>query len=153
MRITMLDTAPGMVALLNLERQIVFCNDAYAKAGGLARKEDALGMRPGESCRYFGLAQACWPASWAAPTRASACCNTTTITGTSRQLAGDTWTRHALPAGFQTETVQTSSLALLPDGRILVKTVRGDAILAMDPKTRRFTQFLHPEGRLISSSL
>jgi PAS domain-containing protein len=74
--ITMLDIAPGMVALLNLERQIVFCNDACAKAGGLARKEDALGMRPGEllrcihaadmpggcgtgeSCRYCGLMQA-----------------------------------------------------------------------------------------------
>jgi PAS domain-containing protein len=72
----MLDTAPGMVALLNLERQIVLCNDACAKAGGLASKEDALGMRPGEllrcihstdrpggcgaseSCRYCGLAQA-----------------------------------------------------------------------------------------------
>jgi signal transduction histidine kinase len=74
--IAMLDTAPAMVALLNLERQIVYCNDACAKAGGLARKEDALGMRPGEllrcihatdmpggcgtseSCRYCGLVQA-----------------------------------------------------------------------------------------------
>lgn len=74
--IAMLGTAPGMIALLNLERQIVFCNDACAKAGGLARKEDALGMRPGEllrcihatdmpggcgtskSCRYCGLALA-----------------------------------------------------------------------------------------------
>ena len=72
--IAMLDTAPGMVALLNLERQIVFCNDACAKAGRLARKEEALGMRPGELlgcinaadspggcgtselCRYCGLA-------------------------------------------------------------------------------------------------
>ncbi|MGP8247172.1 MAG: sensor histidine kinase [Bryobacteraceae bacterium] len=76
MLIAMLDTAPGMVALLNPERQIVFCNDACAKAGGLARKDDALGMRPGEllrcvhatdmpggcgtsdSCRYCGLVQA-----------------------------------------------------------------------------------------------
>jgi len=74
--IEMLDTAPGMVALLNLERQIVFCNSACAKAGGLDRKEDALGMRPGEllhcihatdmpggcgtskSCRYCGLVRA-----------------------------------------------------------------------------------------------
>jgi signal transduction histidine kinase len=74
--IAMLDTAPGMVALLNLSRQIVYCNDACAKAGGLARKEDALGMRPGEllhcihagdnpdgcgtgeACRYCGMAQA-----------------------------------------------------------------------------------------------
>jgi hypothetical protein len=74
--IAMLDTAPGMVALLNLERQIVFCNDACAKAGKLAHKEEALGMRPGELlgcihavetpggcgtselCRYCGLAAA-----------------------------------------------------------------------------------------------
>lgn len=74
--VAMLDTAPGMVALLNLSRQIVYCNDACAKAGGLARKEDALGMRPGEllhcihaadkpdgcgtgeACGYCGLAQA-----------------------------------------------------------------------------------------------
>lgn len=72
----MLDTAPGMVALLNPERQIVYCNDACARAGGLANKEDALGMRPGEllrcihatelaggcgtseSCRHCGLVQA-----------------------------------------------------------------------------------------------
>jgi len=74
--IAMLDTVPGMVALLNLERQIVFCNEACAKAGGLTDKADALGMRPGEllhcvhatdlaggcgtsdSCRYCGLLQA-----------------------------------------------------------------------------------------------
>ena len=72
----MLDTSPGMVALLNPQRQIVFCNIACAKAGGLRRKEEALGMRPGEllrcihahempagcgasdSCRYCGLAEA-----------------------------------------------------------------------------------------------
>jgi len=71
----MLDTASDMVVLLNRERQIVYCNDAGAKAGGLARKEDALGMRPGEllhcihatdqpggcgtsdSCRHCGLVQ------------------------------------------------------------------------------------------------
>ena len=46
--IAMLDSSPAMIALLNPQRQIVFCNEAIAKAGGLARKEDALGMRPGE---------------------------------------------------------------------------------------------------------
>jgi signal transduction histidine kinase len=74
--VTMLDTVQGMVALVNLERQIVLCNGACAKAGGLDRKEDAVGMRLGEllscvhatdlpggcgtseSCRYCGLAQA-----------------------------------------------------------------------------------------------
>jgi len=73
--LAMLDSMPGMVALLNPERQIVFCNEACAKAGRLARKEDALGQRPGEllqcihangpggcgtsaACRHCGLAQA-----------------------------------------------------------------------------------------------
>ena len=74
--ISMLDISPGMVALLNPERQIVYCNEAYARAGGLANKADALGMRPGEllncihaaekpggcgtseSCRHCGLVQA-----------------------------------------------------------------------------------------------
>ncbi|MGJ5814867.1 sensor histidine kinase [Paludibaculum fermentans] len=74
--IAMLDISPTMVALVNAERQIVFCNDACAKAGGLAHKKDAVGMRAGEllhcvhaaeqpggcgtseSCRYCGLVQA-----------------------------------------------------------------------------------------------
>ena len=72
----MLDSAPGMIALLNPERQIVYCNQAFAKAGGLASKGDALGLRPGEllqcihakdmpggcgtssSCCHCGMAQA-----------------------------------------------------------------------------------------------
>ena len=69
------------------------------------------------------------------------------------ELAGDKWTRHALPAGFQSETVQTSSVAPLPDGRVLVKAVRGDstdAVLVMDPKSGCFTRFSHPEGRVIT---
>ena len=71
----MLDTSQSMVALLNPERQIVFCNEACARAGGKASKEDALGLRPGEllncvngsqaeggcgtteACRYCGLVQ------------------------------------------------------------------------------------------------
>jgi PAS domain-containing protein len=44
----MLDSSPSMIALLNPERQIVYCNESFAKAGGLAGKGDALGMRPGE---------------------------------------------------------------------------------------------------------
>lgn len=72
----LLDVSPNMVALVNPERQIVLCNDACAKAGGLSSKEEAVGLRPGEllhcihavdepggcgtseSCRYCGLAQA-----------------------------------------------------------------------------------------------
>lgn len=73
--VAMLDISPNMVALVNAERQIVFCNDACAKAAGLAHKDEAVGMRPGEllncihateqpggcgtseSCRYCGLVQ------------------------------------------------------------------------------------------------
>jgi signal transduction histidine kinase len=71
----MLDTSQTMVALLNSQRQIVFCNDACARAGGKASKQDAVGLRPGEllncfnanhteggcgtteGCRYCALAQ------------------------------------------------------------------------------------------------
>jgi PAS domain-containing protein len=71
----MLDSSPGMIALLNPQRQIVYCNEAFVKAGGLASKGDALGLRPGEllqcihakempggcgtssSCCHCGLAQ------------------------------------------------------------------------------------------------
>jgi signal transduction histidine kinase/DNA-binding response OmpR family regulator len=70
------------------------------------------------------------------------------------ELEGDTWTRHALPAGFRTHTLETSSLVPLPDGRVLVKVGRGDdgsdAVLAMDVKSGRFTEFAHPEGRVIT---
>ena len=69
------------------------------------------------------------------------------------ELKGDMWTRHALPAGFRTDTVQTSSVVPLPDGRVLVKVTRvvpDDAVLAMDPKSGRFTELSHPEGRRIT---
>ena len=69
------------------------------------------------------------------------------------ELEGNTWTRHALPTGFHTQTVQTSSVAPLPDGRILVEVVRVDrthAVLVMDPKSGRFTELRHPEGRVIT---
>jgi PAS domain-containing protein len=46
--LAMLDSSPGMIALLNPEHQIVYCNEAFVKAGGLSSKGDALGMRPGE---------------------------------------------------------------------------------------------------------
>jgi PAS domain-containing protein len=72
----MLDSSPGMIALLNPERQIVYCNEGFVKAGGLTSKGDALGLRPGEllqcihatdmpggcgtssSCCHCGMAQA-----------------------------------------------------------------------------------------------
>jgi hypothetical protein len=69
------------------------------------------------------------------------------------ERSGDRWTRHELPAGYHTHTIQTNSLAWLPDGRVLVKVVRvdrADAVLAMDTKGGRFTVFSHPDGRLIT---
>src|ERR1035437_1800427 len=69
------------------------------------------------------------------------------------ELAGETWTRHALPAGFQTQTVETSSLAPLPDGRLLVKVERADhtdGVLVMNPKSGRFFELSHSEGRVIT---
>ena len=70
------------------------------------------------------------------------------------ELEGHTWTRHALPAGFRTHTLETSSLVPLSDGRVLVKVGRGDdgsdAVLAMNAESGRFTEFAHPEGRTIT---
>jgi hypothetical protein len=72
----MLDCSPQMTAILNQERQIVFCNDACAKAGGFQSKTEAIGLRPGEllkcihssempggcgtsqECRHCGFAKA-----------------------------------------------------------------------------------------------
>jgi len=69
------------------------------------------------------------------------------------ELNGDTWTRHPLPAGLHTHAVETSSVAPLADGRVLVKVVRQDQtdlVLAMDPKSGRYTELPHPEGRMIT---
>ena len=70
------------------------------------------------------------------------------------ELDGEKWTRHALPAGFRTHTLETGSLVPLPDGRILVKVVRAvdgtDAVLAMGARSGQFTLFSHPEGRSIA---
>ena len=68
------------------------------------------------------------------------------------ELDGDRWTRYALPTGFRTHTLLTDSVVPLSGGRLLVKAVRTgrtDGVLEMDPKTGRFTEFLHPEGRHI----
>ena len=69
------------------------------------------------------------------------------------ELEGETWKRHALPAGFHTQTVETRSVVPLPDGRVLVKVVRedrSDSVLVMDSETGRFTSLPHPEGRVIT---
>ncbi len=69
------------------------------------------------------------------------------------ELQGDTWTRHELPDGFRTHTVETNSVVPLPDGRILVKVLgvnSADAVLVMDPRSGRFTRLAHPEGRSLT---
>ncbi|HEV3197641.1 MAG TPA: response regulator [Bryobacteraceae bacterium] len=69
------------------------------------------------------------------------------------ELEGDVWKRYALPAGMHTHTVETSSVAPLADGRVLVKVVRednSDLVLVIDPKSGRFTELLHPEGRVLT---
>lgn len=69
------------------------------------------------------------------------------------EQVGDGWKFHKLPFGFRTHTVQTESLAPLPDGRVLVKVVRADrsdAVLALDPVSGRFSELAQPEGRRIT---
>ncbi len=74
-------------------------------------------------------------------------------TGYLLELQGETWTRHALPDGIRTHTVETNGVVPLPDGRILVKVLgvnSTDAVLAMDPRSGRFTPLAHPEGRSLT---
>jgi ligand-binding sensor domain-containing protein len=69
------------------------------------------------------------------------------------ELDGTVWSRHPLPLGLQTQTVYTSGVIPLADGRILVKAVRTDrseATLLFDPSTGRFAELVHPGGRRIS---
>src|ERR1022692_4521188 len=50
-------------------------------------------------------------------------------------------------------SMQTGSLYLLSDGRVLVKAVRttlSDLALIFDPRTGRFTELVHPGGRRIT---
>ena len=68
------------------------------------------------------------------------------------ELDGDTWRVHPLPPDTQTVPNQTSSLAPLPDGR-LVMTANGPGthfLLTFDPRTRAFAPLTRPDGpRLI----
>jgi signal transduction histidine kinase/CheY-like chemotaxis protein len=69
------------------------------------------------------------------------------------EFDGTVWRRHPLPAGQVTHSMQTGSLNLLSDGRMLVKAVRNDLsdlALIFDPRTGRFTELVHPGGRHIT---
>ena len=52
--ISVLNTIPNMVAILNKERQVVFANKAFTEMIGLKNFEEGLGKRPGElfKCIY-----------------------------------------------------------------------------------------------------
>ncbi|HNT33698.1 MAG TPA: HAMP domain-containing sensor histidine kinase [bacterium] len=45
----LLDVASGLVAVLNIHRQILLVNDAYLEALGIDDPDSVLGLRPGES--------------------------------------------------------------------------------------------------------
>ena len=69
------------------------------------------------------------------------------------ELDGSLWKRYRLPLGFETHTVQTNSVILMANGRILVKAVhpdRSDAALIFDPQTGRFAELVHPGDRHIT---
>jgi len=71
--IKILNLLPNLIAIINMERQIIFTNDAFQKALQLEKFEEGLGMRPGDlmacvnshdteygcgtgkECRYCGL--------------------------------------------------------------------------------------------------
>jgi signal transduction histidine kinase/CheY-like chemotaxis protein len=68
------------------------------------------------------------------------------------EFDGGQWKSHPLPAGFQTDAVQTSGAILLPGNRVLLKanrTDRSDVTLLYDVNSGRFSEFAHPGGRSI----
>ena len=52
--VSVLNTIPNLIAVLNNERQVVFANKAFTEMIGLKNFEDGLGMRVGElfNCIY-----------------------------------------------------------------------------------------------------
>jgi signal transduction histidine kinase/CheY-like chemotaxis protein len=68
------------------------------------------------------------------------------------ELDGAAWRVHPLPPDTQTVTNQTSSLAVLPDGRLAMTAAApgGHFVLTFDPRTRTFGRLAHPEGRRLT---
>jgi signal transduction histidine kinase/ActR/RegA family two-component response regulator len=68
------------------------------------------------------------------------------------ELDGTAWRVHALPPDTQTVTNQTSSLAVLPDGRLAMTAAEpgGHVVLTFDPRTGRFGHLSHPKGRRLT---
>jgi signal transduction histidine kinase len=48
---TLIDSAPGLLVVLNRERQIVFASRAFVEAFGAGEPADVIGLRPGEALR------------------------------------------------------------------------------------------------------
>ncbi len=46
--ISVLNTIPNLIAILNKQRQVVYANDAFTEMVGLKNFEEGLGKRPGE---------------------------------------------------------------------------------------------------------
>lgn len=46
--ISVLNTIPNMICILNEQRQVVYANDAFTEMVGLKNFEEGLGKRPGE---------------------------------------------------------------------------------------------------------
>ncbi len=64
------------------------------------------------------------------------------------ELHQDRWRVHPLPPDTQTVPNQTSSLAQLPDGRLVMtaNTSGAHALMTFDPRTRAFARLAHPDG-------
>jgi ligand-binding sensor domain-containing protein len=68
-------------------------------------------------------------------------------------LDGDVWRSYRLPEGMRTHTVQTESILVMPDGRILVKVLKGDVfemVLILNPVTGQFRPLATPDDRQIA---
>jgi len=69
------------------------------------------------------------------------------------ELDGERWRAHPLPNGLQTQTMYTSSLVVLADGRIAFPALDGEQrlrMLAFDPRRRAFEPIRHPAGKQIN---
>ena len=69
------------------------------------------------------------------------------------ELNGAIWSKYPLPPGLRTHTVQTNSVCILADGRIVLKAMRPDqssVALIFDPNRSRFQELVHPEKREIN---
>jgi signal transduction histidine kinase/CheY-like chemotaxis protein len=60
---------------------------------------------------------------------------------------GHNWKLYRLPAGEATNPYQSTTLALLRDGRLVIHVLNGEHFLIFDPSTERFTAHNSPAGQ------